>query len=662
MNKGPTWQDVYKLASAEAVAERFRATRHPDWLSLGRGIGRGLGLSGIVARGERPEVDAVDLGPATVFVLGATEGAAWQSGPDDLSGCLGHVTADGSGGRIAGGATRVTGAAVQDAGVVIDLVRDTVVAEVRGLDASIRTPGVELVVPRAGEGDSHALATALAVLHAVWGEPTATGLAATGGFDVESGRFTPVPTSTIGSKLEAARRWGVRTLVMLRDQEIPADAPIDSFDLIRVSADPAQLALAVLELAGRRPGELSPSLVHRALWQYDLRVARSPGATVDSVFSITAPFLASDDRAVANTEAFDGGDPISWLLASDLRSRMLLHAGRTAEAAEWARVGQGGWGRGDLPAGGLGDFLRYQRVAHRSMIDVDLARIDSDADGEAHSSLDRAIDHLDGTWCTTHERLQRLFLANTRWRRRLHLARRDLDRAQMASAWTDLVCDRERWPDLLTTHASVGLGMADTDLARQHNYVLEHLATDRLLSLVDGAGPLDPPVGLQMSPVADASAWLDDDLERDLVGRITRIGALSSFDLRGLLQAFWLGYPVAGGALEEAWSRAQALAEDRIFDAARVADWLIRFDASSLAVSSSILRRALEAVRAIESEGIRHLMALRWFALDRGRAGVSFDLEDLAASVPRPSSVESLATAFDDLVSRPSSLLVRTPY
>ena len=662
MNEGPTWQDVYKLASADAVAERFRATRHPDWLSLGRGIGRALGLPAIVATGERPEVDATALGPATVFVLGATEQAAGNSESEALSGCLGHVTADGSGGRLAGGETRIAGAVVQDAGGVIDLVRETVVAEVRGLDATIRLPGVELVVPSPGEGDSHALATALAVLHAVWGEPTASGLAATGGFDAESGRFTPVPPATLGSKLQAARRWGVRTLVMLREQEIPANIAIDSFDLIRVSGDPAHLMLAVLELAGRRPGELSPSLVHRALWQYDLRVARSLEATVDSVFSITAPFLSGDDRFAAGNQEFEGGDPVSWLLASDLRSRMLLHAGRTAEAAEWAGIGQRGWGRGDLPAGGLGDLLRYQRVAHRSMIDVDLARIDPDADDEPHSALDRAIEHLDGTWCTTHERLQRLFLANTRWRRRLHRARRDLDAQEMTSAWADLVCDRGRWSDLLTTHANLGLGMADTDLARQHNYVLEHLATDRLLTLVGATGPLEDPIGLEAVPLADASGWLDDGLAGELAGRCGRIEALSSFDLRGLLQAFWLGYPVPGGILEKVLSRAEALANDRIFDAVRVADWSIRLEASSAARSSSILRRALEAVRTLESDGIRHLMALRWFALDRGRTGVSFDLEELAVSVARPSSVESLATAFDDLVSRPSSLLVRTPY
>ena len=73
MNDGPTWQDVYALLEALAAGERFRATREPTWLSLGRGLASRLGLADGVAPGERPEVEPERLAPATVFVLGATD-------------------------------------------------------------------------------------------------------------------------------------------------------------------------------------------------------------------------------------------------------------------------------------------------------------------------------------------------------------------------------------------------------------------------------------------------------------------------------------------------------------------------------------------------------------------------------------------------------------
>ena len=660
MNDGPSWQQLYELDALEEVDARFVGSRDPAWLSVGRAIGRQLGRQEAVAGSHRPEVGPAPLPPATVFVLGATGGG--DSGVDGR-GCLGHVAADGSGGLLAAGEVSVAGAPVRDAGVVLAAVRDAIVTELRGLDAGVRAPGLELVVPCAGEGDSHALAAGLAALHGIWGEPVASGLAATGGFDVGRGCFTPVPESTLASKVAAARRWGLRTLVVLDTQALPAGLELGPVELVRVSADPAVLSLAVLDLARHRPGELSRTLLHQALWLYDVRVARSPGTSVESVFAATDAFLPDADEPAEDLVCPEKADPIGWLLASDLRSRALVHAGRSVEAAGWSAVGRTAWGRGDLPAGGLGDLLRYQRVAHESIIEVDLARVDEDGPGLPHHALDRTIERLDATWCTQHERLHRLFLGNTRWRRRLHVARRDGDHRALAAATRDLIHDRERWPELLTEHARRGLGMADTDLPRQHNYLLEHLSTTRLLS-ASAEGTLD---GVPLRPDAAAAGSVlevaDPSLRADLEARADSVSSLSGFDLRGLIQAGWLGWDAGSDLWTAIGDRMAWLADRRIDDAVRVADWLIRFDAIDSAASEAILERGIETLRrhAVKG-GVRSLVGLRWAALLLWRRGESIDPSRLRDMIPRPTAAASLAAAYEDLCGRPSALCVRTPY
>lgn len=652
MTTSPDWQDLYALSSLDAIAERFASTREPRWLSLGRGLARRLGHADIPAADLRPEVTPEPMMPSTVMVLGATS--------DGVDGCIGHVSADSSGGVLSGGEIRIAGAAVHDAGRVLGSVRAVVVESLRGVDATLGLPGLELVVPHAGSGDSHGLAAALAVLHAAWGEAAVDGLGATGGFDVQSGRFVPVASATLSSKVAAARRWGLRTLVVVDGQTIPDGIELGGVEILPVSPDPAVLATAVLELARRRPGESSRSLLHRALWLYDVRAARSPGTTVEEVFETTRGFVVEDALAASTVGVPAGGDPTAWLIASDLRSRALLHAGRTSLAAEWSRVGRLGWGVDDLPSGALGDWLRYQRTAHESILEVDLARLD-DQEGieHPHARLDRAIERLDSSWCTTHEHLQRLFLANTRWRRRLHRARRELDRVGLAEAWEDLVVSRDRWAELLEGHAREGMGMADTNLARQRNYVLEHLATTLAMKEEGRSSPFRP-VGVGAGPGSD---WCDGLVAALLDERIRNLERLSGFDVRAVVQAIWLGWPVDESVLERIEARCATLAESRFIDAVRVADWMVRIDGAPRVVADRVLDEAVVRVRSDPMMGdVRRLVALRWAALMSWRRATPPDTAVLTELVPRPKGVESLAQAFDDLVSDPLRVVVRAPY
>lgn len=683
----PGFADVYALPDLEAVVTAHRRSRHGRWLALARGLAEALGHAAPVEPSVRPEIQAVSLPPATVFLLAATDGSP--------PGCLGHVSARPAAWSLGMPGAGESASKIADGADLVEAVVGRVVSSVRALSPDAIRPETSVEVPVAGAGDSHGLAVAIASMHAMLRARVPAGLAATGGFDRASGRFTAVPLETLPAKLAAVERWGVRTLVIVDGQVLPECLPPE-LRVIRMSPDPGALPLLVLELAddvARASRPDAPSVDARRAWQqalalYDLRVATGLDEPVDAVLAKTAPFVeavASGLEAMripsedAVREAFEAStaDPLVVGLAADIRSRALLHAGRSVEAAWWDGVSIGLRGLGDLPDGMLGDHMLYRQPSHRSILAIDLGDIDDPdattaAGSHPHAVLDAAIRDLEGRWCTRHQALFAIFASNTRWRRRLYLARRDLDLGRFDQAASDLLRWRHRWEDLLEVHARHGLGMGNTDLARQWNAVLEHAVTEVSLRDPEGFSTGGGDDGLRRGI---ASRWIEDELLlRDLEDRHAAIGTLSAFDLRGLLQWLWLQgeEPLPDGVATRCRVVLGGTEKHPVSAVRGVAEWWWRFpglaDADRQLVLG-LLRGSLDAelVGGTHADRGRATGVHRIVGLRRARI---LDLEGLEGSpkgnwvdsVARPDGPESLQQAFDDLRSQPESLLVRVPY
>ena len=512
-------------------------------------------------------------------------------------------------------------------------------------------PEVQVHSGRSGVGDSHGLSIALAVLHGLLDLDSPRATAATGGFDVRSARFKPVPASTLVTKAAAARRWGVRRILVVEGQEIPGDLRgrdgDSGIDWVEVPDDPAMLPLQLPRLLGAdHVGAIDPrtsTALRAALALYDMTVVREQETSIDDLFAATRSFLPSDDPTVGS-EDFDG-DPVLALLAADIRSRSLLHAGRSVEAAEWNEVALGMRGRGDLPEGILGDHLLYEQPSHAAILSLDLGLIDdpTDATGPA---LDRVIRELEGRWCTRHQSLLRLFARNTRWRRRLYRARWRLDAGMARDAREDLFAERSRWEELLADHATDRLGMGNSSVSRQWNYLIEQRSTEMVL-----AGE-DPGAGFDFGPDVDAA------LRSELGRREARIESLSSFDLRGFVQARWVLGEFGRPANERLLER---LRGDRQADDVRWAEWFLRCPGGGSELVRDVLAEDLEDRRSEARGGVGSLVALRRAVLldesaDGGRSGIDLGL------VPVPVGPESLVAAFESLAADPATIVARAPY
>ncbi len=679
----PSVGEAYGLRDLHAVVQRFQRSRDATWLSIARSIASGLAVDPPIAADVRPEATARPFPAATVFLLGATSG--------ETPGCIGHVSARPATWTVGGAGLGVSDATIAGGSDLVEAVTAAVLDSVRPVSPEAVSPECELVIPMPGEGDSQALAVAIAVMHALLRCGVPPGLAATGGFDPHRKQFRTVPMTTLPAKLAAAERWGLRTLVVVEGQPLPDVMP-EGLRIIEASRDPGALPLLVLRLAGESgdPDRAAIAAWQRALALYDLRVASRRDEPIDSVVEVIRPFLDPvagllDPGAVPIPSAVQAAtrtancDPILVGLAADIRSRVLLHAGRSVESAWWDAVAVGLRGLGDLPDGLLGDHLLLRQPSHRSVLAIDLGDLDDPDPADPtrtshpHVVLDASIADLHGRWCTRHQALLAIFATNTRWRRLLYLARRDLDRSRFDQATRDLFLWRSRWEELLEDHARSALGMADTSLPRQWNYVLEHAVTEASLQDPDGfaAGGGDPAVRRAIADALAAIPGLADDLR----ARRRDIATRRAFDVRGLLQWSWLA--VDGSISDALRDRCRELLSiEEPADAARVAEWWWRVPEvaeSDRALVLATLRTSVLAqvepgpevgagVTSPHPPGIQRLVALR-------RAAI-LDLESVpdppettwVESVTPPSEPDSLLRAFEDLRSRPELLLVRTPY
>ncbi len=334
----PSVDGAYALRDLSEVVQRFHRSRDASWLSIARSIAAGLGVEAPIAADVRPEATARPFPAATVFLLGATSGGT--------PGCIGHVSARPATWTVGGAGLGVSDATIAGGSDLAQAVKTAVLESVRPVSPEAVSPDCEIIIPTPGEGDSQALAVAIAAMHALLGCGVPPGLAATGGFDPHHTKFRTVPIATLPAKLAAAGRWGLRTLVVVEGQPLPDDLP-DGLRIIEASRDPEALPLLVLQLASDAGWEESAIAAwRRALALYDLRVASRRDEPIDSVVDVIRPFLDPvagllDPGAVPIPSAVQAAtrtancDPILVGLAADIRSRVLLHAGRSVESAWW---------------------------------------------------------------------------------------------------------------------------------------------------------------------------------------------------------------------------------------------------------------------------------------------------------------------------------------
>ena len=511
-------------------------------------------------------------------------------------------------------------------------------------------PRPEFLVGRRGAGDSVALAAGVGTLLRFFGVPWPADLVVTGGIDTKTGRFTPVPRDTLPGKVSALRAWGFKRLgVVAHDDDADLPDAIDGVELVRFPADPNELPAFLATLAGVA---LDDADVARALALFDLRVGRAGPHMLEHVFEVSAPFL-------------EHGSPLVRHLVLDMRSRALLHAGRSEESRVTLEAADALRGEGYLPDGRLRDVLRYQQSAHRSVVQLDVG-IWSDED-PVHQRVDRLIEELDDRWNTRHESLMRIFLANTRARRHEYLGRLHGDETRLQMAWDDLSRDHDRWEDLIVRYAGNVLRLRDTTRERIENQLVDVAA-----SRVAVIGTLPGAWRSVLLAIPDRSAACvgvsseASVLEfRDDAGSSTFVGGSGFNALAGLRRHLALEEDGVPAHLEpllactscELTNEAEKLRYP----------WFVWFEQLAL------LAQRLGRVLPMPAPRPGTVAPAGWEHLDQPEQGIEsilalrsrWVLRELGVALPElqdPPSGTSLRVLHDLLLERPDALHVRTPY
>ena len=169
-------------------------------------------------------------------------------------------------------------------------------------------------------------------------------------------------------------------------------------------------------------------------------------------------------------------------MVHDLRSRSLLHAGRS-EAAALEREQSRKFQPAILPEGWFGEYLQYEQSAHHGILALDLGRWgDDDPD---HQRIDAEIEQLEPLDRPRIENVSALLkLRNVRARRWDFLGRLEEDRKLLHRAVDEYLKEEKFWPQIFEREKKLGLQTAN--LQRQQNQVM-----DPLLAIyeLDGALP-----------------------------------------------------------------------------------------------------------------------------------------------------------------------------
>lgn len=459
----------------------------------------------------------------------------------------------------------------------------------------------------------------------------ATGCISKPGDDAPA-RLVPVDPATLPAKFAAARAWGYRRILLVHGQEIPDACHEGSrrLEILHVPAEPDRLLAFLLPvIAGSvRSDRDATRAAIMALLAVDL--ATDDGAGIAAIEPVVAPFLGEETP------------PNLRLLAHDLRSRHLLHEGRTGEARHHHEIAESLVGRDDRPEGVLGDLFAYARPAHAQVLALDRGEFGHDSPEAV--AVESALAELERKWKTRHERLMLVFLRHARAWRLNFAGRLRRDQGPLLEAWrlrADLVAD---WPELLERFGRAELGRSDTSTRRAEGELLDiaHAIVATGGPLPDGARGLVAAFSVGSGPVAETARHGDFEL----VGWLRRRKVL--------------GIAIAPGELAEIGRMLGTDGEPLDFPGTRSAELALLASRPDDPWARPIARRLAGSVlfrddRAAE-DSILRVLSLRAHAILRPFLGAATP----AALVPREGI--ALRRLFDDLASDPASIPARCPY
>lgn len=341
--------------------------------------------------------------------------------------------------------------------------------------------------------------------------------AVTACWNADQSCFKPVAASLLSDKIQLAREWGFRKLRVVEGQTgVPEE--LSGIEIEPFPADPRHaLAYWLPEI----PTEEEEALLS-ALVSVDRSLVHGRPADRDpkKLLQLTNPFIQ------------DEISPLVKHVVHDLRSRSLLHAGRS-EAADLEREQSRRFTPDILPENWFGEYLQFEQAAHHGILALDLGRWgDDDPD---HQKIDHKIAQLEQLDPPRIENVSALLkLRNVRARRWDFQGRMEEDLELLHRAVDEYLKEEKFWPRIF--ERELKLGLQTSNIRRQQNQVM-----DPLLAIyeLDGALP-EMASGLDLwpdqTPVEDGIPSNPFDRAYALRWWAARGVALSDVDLESILE------------------------------------------------------------------------------------------------------------------------------
>ncbi|MDR2704516.1 MAG: hypothetical protein LBC02_01940 [Planctomycetaceae bacterium] len=339
---------------------------------------------------------------------------------------------------------------------------------------SLGNPSVDIYCDEC-DGSSLSLPVIIAALQRLTGILLPDTVVSTG--CLTNGELTPVDSDTLSLKIEAAKQFGYKTLLVVAGQTgIPNPNPC-AMKIIKINPNPLSALFDIIKLAiNKNETEEGLALLLAA---YSNRNIRDKLCNVEE---ITAPFANSNSNLVRH-------------VANDLRSRSALHNGETEKSAKYRELaGTLAWN--EIPTNNLGHYLRYEQIASCSVLAVDTGIWNDNY--YAHQEVDNRLEHLlqaiKGKFADADDYLSALTMLNTRALRQRFFARlnyvhdHDLSVKCLQSAWKDLTTLYEEWDNIWAYAKKID--RRDTNFERQRNYCLECLADYKRIVVTDSLSNL----------------------------------------------------------------------------------------------------------------------------------------------------------------------------
>ncbi|MBI4613992.1 MAG: hypothetical protein HY720_10320 [Planctomycetes bacterium] len=337
-----------------------------------------------------------------------------------------------------------------------------------------------LILPGPSAGESAGLAALLAALSAALGILPPDTLAATGALDPESLTLRPVEDEiwpgVLSAKIHALQKNGFRRLLVVQGQAgVPASPGLEIVEV----PPPIWAALPVLFQTLTDSQDRSESAVLRLLLVLDRISISHPsrtGLTDPIVLALLDRFRGHPARAVR-------------AVVHDLLARRALHLGETAQAQEHDRDVERSLAGAAIRDPWLDDYFDSHWIASRAILAID-AGLWGVGSSEFGSPIWRRLDsEIDALEARGRARLHRsagdlyalLACRNARSFRHLFLARLEGDATALERSLADRLALRDSWDEVFSYARE--LRHEQTNLARQHNSLIDCLATAKTLGM-----------------------------------------------------------------------------------------------------------------------------------------------------------------------------------